>query len=280
MDKSILHQMGYGVYVVTAMDGSRPWGCAANAVMQVASKPPVVAVAVTRDNYTNTLIKASGRFAVSVMAEDSDPTIVQTMGFTSGKDTDKCAHIAHTLQEGGAYVSIDDSLGWFGCEVFATVEAETHTLFVGKVVAGAPAADASGRRAMSYRYYREQLKGKTAANAPTYVDPADAGTGEHDAAASCGASETTPGFSQAKTHPLAKGELRGGSVNSPFEGGARRAGVVADGNEISSGTPQTVWQCTVCGYIYKGATPFEGLPDDWHCPLCHAPKSAFKQVTL
>ncbi|PKM72199.1 MAG: hypothetical protein CVU91_10750 [Firmicutes bacterium HGW-Firmicutes-16] len=35
------------------------------------------------------------------------------------------------------------------------------------------------------------------------------------------------------------------------------------------------WVCTVCGYVYDGDVPFEDLPDDWKCPLCGAPKSAF-----
>jgi len=35
------------------------------------------------------------------------------------------------------------------------------------------------------------------------------------------------------------------------------------------------WVCTVCGYVYEGATPFEELPDDWVCPLCGEPKSVF-----
>lgn len=38
------------------------------------------------------------------------------------------------------------------------------------------------------------------------------------------------------------------------------------------------WKCTVCGYIYDEARekiPFEELPDDWACPQCGAPKTAF-----
>ncbi|RDD53317.1 MAG: rubredoxin [Candidatus Korarchaeota archaeon NZ13-K] len=46
------------------------------------------------------------------------------------------------------------------------------------------------------------------------------------------------------------------------------------------------YRCGVCGYVYdpsKGdesrgigaGTPFEDLPDDWVCPICGAPKSAF-----
>jgi len=38
------------------------------------------------------------------------------------------------------------------------------------------------------------------------------------------------------------------------------------------------YQCSICGYIYDDAaegTPFAQLPEDWQCPLCGAPKSAF-----
>jgi len=41
------------------------------------------------------------------------------------------------------------------------------------------------------------------------------------------------------------------------------------------------WKCTVCGYIYdesKEGTPFAELPDDWTCPQCGAPKTAFIQI--
>ncbi|NLG92194.1 MAG: rubredoxin [Clostridiales bacterium] len=38
------------------------------------------------------------------------------------------------------------------------------------------------------------------------------------------------------------------------------------------------WVCTVCGYVYNDPdVPFEDLPDDWTCPICGAPKSAFKR---
>ncbi len=42
------------------------------------------------------------------------------------------------------------------------------------------------------------------------------------------------------------------------------------------------WRCTVCGYIFderKESVEFEDLPDDWVCPVCGAPKSAFELVS-
>lgn len=36
--------------------------------------------------------------------------------------------------------------------------------------------------------------------------------------------------------------------------------------------------CTVCGYVYNDLDmSFEELPDDWVCPICGMPKSAFKR---
>jgi len=41
------------------------------------------------------------------------------------------------------------------------------------------------------------------------------------------------------------------------------------------------YQCSICGYIYDDAkekVPFSELPASWKCPLCGAPKSAFRPV--
>lgn len=37
--------------------------------------------------------------------------------------------------------------------------------------------------------------------------------------------------------------------------------------------------CSICGYVYDEAEqgPWEALPQGWTCPLCHAPRSAFKE---
>ena len=35
--------------------------------------------------------------------------------------------------------------------------------------------------------------------------------------------------------------------------------------------------CPACGYEYGGNVPFGQLPDDWVCPICGMPKSAFEK---
>lgn len=49
-----------------------------------------------------------------------------------------------------------------------------------------------------------------------------------------------------------------------------------------SPTPADIFTCKVCKHVYDPETdgegkPFEELPDDWVCPVCGSPKSAFSQ---
>lgn len=56
----------------------------------------------------------------------------------------------------------------------------------------------------------------------------------------------------------------------------------------AAGSDSGKWRCP-CGYVYDPAkgdpdngvpagTPWEKVPDDWTCPVCHLPKSAFRKV--
>ncbi len=45
--------------------------------------------------------------------------------------------------------------------------------------------------------------------------------------------------------------------------------------KVTSSDQPKHWRCTICGYIYDGAIPFEELPDDWVCPLCNQGKNVF-----
>ncbi len=41
------------------------------------------------------------------------------------------------------------------------------------------------------------------------------------------------------------------------------------------------YKCSICGYEYdeaKEGVSFADLPEDWQCPLCRAPKSAFEPI--
>ena len=167
MDTKIFRDLSYGVYITTTLDGQRPTGCITNSVMQITSSPATLAVSVNHDNFTNGCIAKTGKFAVSILPENTDPVLIGAFGFQSGKDKDKFAGVDYELAEGIPVVKA--SMGYMVCKVISTMETSTHTVFLGEVIA----AEVYERTApaMTYAYYHAVLKGKSPKNAPTYQPP-------------------------------------------------------------------------------------------------------------
>ena len=128
MDTNIFRKLSYGVYVISTWDNGRPTGCTANSAMQITSSPATIAVSVNHDNYTNHCISETGKFAVSILSEQTDPSVIGTFGFWSGKDTNKFEKVAYSVKD---YMPvINDSCGYIACRVIDKMETATHTVFL------------------------------------------------------------------------------------------------------------------------------------------------------
>ena len=165
MDKKVLRNLSYGVYVVTSRDKDKNVGCIANSIMQVTSNPSVIAVSINHDNYTNKVIKENNKFGVSILKETTDLKIIGTFGYKSSKDTDKFDDI--NFKEISDIPVLENTCGYMVCKVIDTMETSTHTIFLGEVI---EADDYSTENAMTYKYYHENLKGSSPKNAPTYEE--------------------------------------------------------------------------------------------------------------
>ena len=139
MDPKAFHTLSYGVYIVSTWDEGRATGCTANSAIQVTSSPATVLVSINKDNYTNRCIAACGHFALSVLAENSDPAIIGTFGFRSGKDFDKFQSVAWSVRDKMPVVS--DACAYICCRVIGTMDTATHTVFLGEVVGAEKLSD-------------------------------------------------------------------------------------------------------------------------------------------
>lgn len=164
MNKSTFHQLSYGVYVISTWDKGRATGCTANSAMQITSEPATVAISINHDNYTNQCIRESGRFAISILGEKSDPGIIGVFGFKSGRDHNKFDEV--NMLEKSYMPVVADACAYIVCEVADKMETSTHTVFLGKVV---DADILKKDDAMTYAYYHNVIKGKSPKNAPTYI---------------------------------------------------------------------------------------------------------------
>lgn len=165
MNKNALRNLSYGVYVVSAKDDTRDVGCIANSAMQITSSPATIAVSVNHDNFTNGAIKKSGSFALSVLPENIDQSVIGTFGFKSSRDTEKFSSVA-SVEKSGLRVP-KDALCYMICKVVDTMETSTHTVFLGEIT---DADMLSEGEPMTYAYYHKVVKGKSPKNAPTYIE--------------------------------------------------------------------------------------------------------------
>ncbi|HAB67444.1 MAG TPA: flavin reductase [Firmicutes bacterium] len=146
-NKKITRKITQGVYVLTTAGG----GCVVDAVSQVsAGDNPLIAVAVMKSNYTNELMHKNDTFTLSVLGMDVDAEIIKTFGLNSMRDIDKFANTK--VNDVNEEKIIEDSLGYMICEKVDTIENETHTLFIGKLIEADVYKD---EEAMSYGYYQE-----------------------------------------------------------------------------------------------------------------------------
>ena len=164
MNKNAFRNLSYGVYIISTLDGERATGCVANSVMQITSSPATIAVSMNHDNYTNSCIKNSGKFAVSILTEESDPELIGCFGFQSGKEVNKFDGIEAITKE--EISVIPDACGYIVCKVIDQMETETHTVFLGEVL---DADVLKNEEPMTYAYYHKVVKGKSPKNAPTYI---------------------------------------------------------------------------------------------------------------
>lgn len=168
MNTKVFRDLSYGVYVTTSMDGDKPVGCITNSVMQITSQPATLAVSVNHDNYTNGCIEKSGMFAVSILAETSDRSLIGRFGFKSCRDVDKFDNLPYEMVKGAPVIL--DGCGYLVCKVIGKMESPTHTVFLGEVIE----AEASDKTPpMTYAYYHQVIRGKSPKNAPTYIPEED-----------------------------------------------------------------------------------------------------------
>ncbi len=164
MNKNAFRNLSYGVYIVSTWGEGKACGCTANSAMQITSEPATIAVSINHSNYTNECIQKTGKFAISIMGEHSDPSIIGTFGFRSGRDIEKFANVDHEMRS--FLPVVKDSCAYIVCDVVDKMETETHTVFLGKVI------DCDVMKAdepMTYAYYHKVIKGKSPKAAPTYL---------------------------------------------------------------------------------------------------------------
>lgn len=170
MDPRVFHKVSYGLYIVgTTKDGAYN-GQIANTVFQISADPATVAISINKLNLTNEFIKASKVFSVSILPKSTPLSVIGHFGFKSGRDIDKYQSVSFKKGVTGAPVMLENTIGYLEAEVVGSIETETHTVFIGKVVEG---EILSQEDPMTYAYYHQVKNGAEPPTAPTYIKEED-----------------------------------------------------------------------------------------------------------
>lgn len=165
MDKKPFHKIPYGLYVVSSKNGKKTNGQIANALFQVTSEPPTIAVSINKQNLTHEYITKSKVFTVSILDKKTQLPLIGTFGFKSGRDIDKFKNVHFKLGTTQAPIVMDNTLAYLEAHVIDKIDVGTHTIFIGKIT---DAAVLSEEPAMTYEYYHEVKGGYSPKTAPTY----------------------------------------------------------------------------------------------------------------
>ena len=138
--KLALRAVNYGLYVLTATDGSEYGAGGVNWLSQASFDPPLVMAAVKADSGSAAIIAKTGAFAVSVLAEDQLDIGKAFFRSTTVEGDEINGQAFEPGPETGAPL-ITACPYWFECRVTDTVARGDHTVFVAEVV-GAGVRDA------------------------------------------------------------------------------------------------------------------------------------------
>lgn len=118
-----------GVTVITTRDeDGMPRGMTANSFTSVSLDPPLLLVCVAKSASSYQAFTSAGCFAVNILHEGQ----VDVSGTFASKAQDKFQSVTHDNIHTGAPV-LTDSLTWFDCTTFSTVDAGDHAVLIGQV---------------------------------------------------------------------------------------------------------------------------------------------------
>ena len=121
-----------GVSVVAALQNGRPLGITVNALSSASLNPALVMVALDRRRFLTPIVRAAGRYGVSILGEDQQALSDCFAGapVTPGREA-FCGAAWHLGPTG--LPLIDGAIATLECTVVETFSAGDHDLFIGRV---------------------------------------------------------------------------------------------------------------------------------------------------
>lgn len=155
MDSNALFKLTCGLFLLTART-DKDNGCIINTVLQVTASPVRIIIVVNKNNYTHNMVKQTGIFNVSVLAESAQMDIYKRFGYASGRDTSKFDGFNDVSRSKNGILYLNRySNAYLSGKVIEEKDLGTHTLFTADVT---DARVLTEETSVTYDYYQDNIK--------------------------------------------------------------------------------------------------------------------------
>ena len=162
-----LTKISYGMYIISSKMQEKLNAQIGNVAFLATALNPKIVISINKENLTHNFIVNSKLFSISILSLEADMMFIGKFGFRRGRDYDKFKDTEYMIWTTGVPIVTEKSLAYIEAEVINSLDAGTHTLFVGKIVEAKNIKDGDP---MTYDYYHKVIKGKSPKTAPTYMD--------------------------------------------------------------------------------------------------------------
>ncbi len=158
MDKKAMYKLSYGLFVLTAKEGTLDNGCIINTAIQAASSPNQLSICVNKANHTHDMIAHTGEFNVSVISQRATFDLFKRFGFQSGRKVNKFADYTNCARgENGILYVTEGTNAYISVKVDKTEDLGSHTMFIGEIT---DMEVLSSAESVTYAYYMDHIKPK------------------------------------------------------------------------------------------------------------------------
>ncbi len=128
----VLRQWASGVSIVTMQTPQRPHGLTVSGFLSISPEPPLVLISIGQELASDTLLHASGAYAINFLRDDQSELSDRFAGRLG--EIDRFAGLTTRTAATSAPI-LEDCLAWLDCRIVSSQVVGDHTLFVGEVVA-------------------------------------------------------------------------------------------------------------------------------------------------
>jgi len=132
--KKGMRELAAAVNIITVAHNGTQDGLTATAACSVSAVPPQLLICVNRDAGGHDLLQQSGKFALNVLARDQEDVAMRFAGM-DGADRSERFNLGNWSKLVTGTPVLDGALVNFDCEVAEQIEAGTHSIFIGHIIA-------------------------------------------------------------------------------------------------------------------------------------------------